>query len=422
MNKNKITFITAVLISLLISACSVQPETSTPKAVEPETVAQENPTELPTEPPLVEAQAIEPVPVAGWLGKVISAPEGVNYEDILVLSPETVGELGIMGANKDMEAQILVLRDKPEPGQYAHFWGSLVCGVEDHNGCRVVVDRLRVGATATDPEPVENWQGILIPAEFNSGDSTVFILKGSYAMWYSIHSNDPAVLQQILDLRGTDQVVTVSGELITGIPDVNGSRIQASQSNLTGVAQAIDQSNTASQNPRADWQFYQDPGGKYTFRFPPTADIIVHGIDGFPTNELPDGMTPDEYMQQLRAQHPDPLCVEVLYALGYFTINSPENAERQYTPCGRTGVGAGETQAKSQTISIAGKEYTAEGFEFLGGGDSLDSHNETLHVMLENGLRIEFGALPRIDATWQDYLMKGKPLILDILAGMEMMP
>ena len=417
MNKWKMTFIAAILISLLVSACSAPPEEIVPKALEPE---ETTPEALPQA--TVETPFIENIPVFGWLGKVVSAPEGANYEDILVLSPETVGELGIKGNTPELEAEIRELRDKPDPGQYAHFWGALICGLADHNGCRLAVDRIRVGTTATDPEPVENWQGILIPAEFNSGDSTVFVLKGSYAMWYSIHSNDPAVLQQILDLRGTDQVVTVSGELITGVPDVNGSRIQASSISLTGEAQAVAVPNTGSQDLRADWQFYQDPGGKYTFRFPPTADIIVHGIDGFPTDELPDGMTPDEYMIQLRAQHPDSLCVEVLYELGYFTINSPENAERQYTPCGRTGVGAGETKAKSQTISIGGKEYTAEGFEFMGGGDSLDSHNETLYVMLDNGLRIEFGALPRINATWQDYLMKGKPLILEILAGMEIMP
>ena len=206
------------------------------------------------------------------------------------------------------------------------------------------------------------------------------------------------------------------------MPDVNGSRIQASSITLTGEALTVAEPDTASQDPRADWQLYQDPGGKYAFRFPPAADIIVHGIEGFPTDELPDGITPDEYMTQLREEHPEPLCVEVLYALGYFTINSPENAERQYTPCGRTGVDAGETQEKNQMITIAGKEYTAEGFEFLGGGDSLDAHNETLHVMLDNGLRIEYGALPRIDATWQDYLVKGKPLILEILAGMEIGP
>jgi hypothetical protein len=407
-------FILTAIFGLLISACSVLPEAPAPKGPEPEP-----PTEHPTEPPVVEIPTIEAIPVSGWLGKVVSVPEGLGYEDILVLSPETVGELGIQGINEEMEAEILALRDKPEPGQFAHFWGNLVCGVEDHNGCQVVVERIRVGATATDPEPVENWQGILIPAEFNSGDSTVFVLKGSYAMWYSIHSNDPAVLQQILDLRGTDQVVNVSGELLTGVPDVNGARIQASSITLTGEAQAVDQPDTTSQDPRADWQFYQDPGGKYTFRFPPTADIIVHGIEGFPTDELPDGMTPDEYMIQLRTQYPDPLCVEVLYALGYFTINSPENLERQYAPCGRTGVGAGETLAKDETITIAGSEHTAQGFEFLGGGDSLDLHNETLHITLDNGLRIEYGALPRIDATWQDYLMKGKPLILEILMGME---
>jgi hypothetical protein len=417
--------LTALISLLLLSACSALPETSIAKAIEPVTDSPEitspPPTELPAEPSPA-SPAIETLPVAGWLGKVVSAPEGVGYEDILVLSPETVGELGIMGADENMETQILALRDKPEPGQYAHFWGNLVCGVEDHNGCQIVVERIRVGATATDPEPVENWQGILIPAEFNSGDSTLFVLKGSYAMWYSIHSNDPALLQQILDLRGTDQVVTVSGELLTGVPDVNGSRIQASQISLTGETQAAEAAQPAAFDPRADWQTYPSPAGDYQFKFPPTAEIIPHGIEGFPTEDMPTGMPPDQYMVQLRQQYPYPLCVEVRYALGYLTINSAANADFKYTPCGRTGVGAGELQQKTETITIAKKEYTAEGFEFLGGGESLDLHNETFHILLENGLRLEYGSIPRTDATYQDYLMKGKPMVLEILAGMEIGP
>lgn len=418
----KILLISTVFFSLLISACSILPQEAAPKGPEPEPPAAETPTEISIDPPAEEIPPIAVRPVSGWLGKVISAPKGVGYDDILVLSPETVGELGIQGANEDMKAEIRDLRDKPEPGQYAHFWGSLVCGVEDHNGCRLDVERIRVGATATDPEPIQKWEGVLIPAEFNSGDSTVFVLKGSYTMWYSIHSNDPAVLQQIMALRGTDQVVSVSGELITGVPDVNGSRIQASSISLTGEAQSVTMPETTSQDLHDDWQRYEDPGGNYAFRLPLTAQVIVHGIEGFPTDELSAGMTPDEYMQQLREEHPEPLCVEVLSTLGYFTINSPENLERQYTPCGRTGVGAGETLAKDETITIGVQDYTAQGFEYLGGGDSLDLHNETLHITLDNGLRIEYGALPRIDATWQDYLMKGKPQILEILTGMEIMP
>ena len=45
----------------------------------------------------------------------------------------------------------------------------------------------------------------------------------------------------------------------------------------------------------ADWLIYQNDFYGYTISYPPDAQIATQGITGFPTDELPEGMSPDEY-------------------------------------------------------------------------------------------------------------------------------
>ena len=59
--------------------------------------------------------------------------------------------------------------------------------------------------------------------------------------------------------------------------------------------------------------------------------------------------------------------------------------------------------------------YTASGFEVHSGEETTDQYNETLVLTLEDGTRIEYGALPHHDATFTDYEMKGRPIIFQIL-------
>ena len=49
-------------------------------------------------------------------------------------------------------------------------------------------------------------------------------------------------------------------------------------------------------------------------------------------------------------------------------------------------------------------------------GETLDRHSEAFRIELEDGTTINFGALPREDATYEDYLMKTKEILLQILA------
>ncbi|MCK4962434.1 MAG: hypothetical protein KAS19_08100, partial [Anaerolineales bacterium] len=65
------------------------------------------------------------IPVVGWLGYVVSEPEGAQFDDHVIILPEgEVGEFGIEGADGSIEAEIVALRDHEEPGKYANFWGT----------------------------------------------------------------------------------------------------------------------------------------------------------------------------------------------------------------------------------------------------------------------------------------------------------
>ncbi len=371
-------------------------------------------------------QIIEPspaAPVTGWLGHVTSLPAGSPYDDYLSLSPAGTGELGLSGANPEMEVEIVALRDKPEPGKYANFWGSLTCGVDDYNGCRLVVERVRYGSTATDPEPVSGWEGTLTSTTFNSGLSYVFILAGDFPVWHSIHSNDPQILDELETLRDTGAVVQVWGEFMTGVPDVNGTRIQADRVVVVQPGEGLQPATPAQvSSPPADWQTYTNPVYGYRFRYPPGARITEHGPVVFPNEDLPTGLTPDEYLAQLEAELSGQLCVEIQVQHGVVYIAAPPNQGKFYTPCGRTGVGAGELIDQTEWVVIDGQVIEASGFEFLLEGESLERLEEWFHAVLSDGTRIQYGSLPRADATYADYMETTREVLLQILMSYESSP
>jgi len=358
----------------------------------------------------------EPIQVSGWLGYVVSLPDGSQYEDKLVLMPEGTGELGISGATPEIEAEIIALRDKVEPGKYAHFWGRLTCSVPDVNGCQFLVERLRYGASATEPEPIEDWEGTLKTSTFNGGESKVFVLDSPFAMQYSIDSNDPEMKTQLESLATNEAQVKVWGDLITGVPDVNGSRIQINKVEVLGevvVSKPVTKNNVL--DLKAGWQTYSNPMFGYQIQHPETARLEELPISGFPQDELPDGMSEADYMKQLEVTYGNSLCVQIEYALGYITISAPPNKGNKYVTCGRTGAGAGEMEGVSETITINGLEMNAKGFQIKGENETLDQSGETLWVELDDGIVIEYGSLPERSATLTDYQMKGAKMVREMV-------
>jgi hypothetical protein len=214
--------------------------------------------------------------------------------------------------------------------------------------------------------------------------------------------------------------VQVYGELLTGVPDVNGTRIEA---DVIGVIQqgriTPEPLPETMVDPTEGWQTFVNERYDYQFKYPLEAQIGFFGPTGFETDELPEGMTPDQYIDQLLKQYTNQLCVEVKYGLGYVMISAPPNQEKMYTSCGRTGVGAAEIIEKVENVKIGGVVYQANGWEVRSAGETLDMHNEFFRVQLEDGTVFEYGASPHGEATYDDYLMKTKEILLRILDGYE---
>ncbi len=175
-------------------------------------------------------QKVPGKPVIAWTGHVTSTPSGSQFDDYLVLMPEGSGEIGVTGLNEEIEAEIVSLRDGSGADMYAIFWGELFCDVPDYGGCQLVVERILSGAAQSDPEFVENLAGMIVCSHFNSSPEDVcgnaFVLLGEFPVWYGIWSKEPGIMTQINALRDTGQIVVISGNLLAGVPDVNGTQIQ----------------------------------------------------------------------------------------------------------------------------------------------------------------------------------------------------
>jgi hypothetical protein len=417
------------LTILSISACglvNVEVEPS-PAGENGEKATEPSPTEeiLPSESTPEEKKDQGPSAVVAWYGHVVGLPEGAEFDDFLLLHPEGVGAIGLRGADADVDAQIEALRDKEKPNNKAHFWGTLTCGVQDYNGCQIVVDRIRPDGPGPmfDPDPIEAWEGFMTsrPGGPGSGGDDYFTLTGDFNVQLGIWSEDQAIASQLEALRDTGKVFRVWGKVIAGIPDWSGTQIQVDRiEELEGVFAPTPEASAESA-PDDGMNLYVNDRYNYQFRYPDAATVIEDGPVGFPSDELPQGMSADDYLAQLEKQYGKELCVRVEYALGYLYISAPPNQGARYVPCGRTGVGVGEMVEKVDSVDLGGEIVQAKGFEITGTSDMLDQHNETLYIQLPGGIVIEYGARPA-DATYEDYLVKGKPMLLQILASFKTLP
>jgi putative hemolysin len=172
-----------------------------------------------------------PQPISAWVGSIHSAAG--QFDDFFELAPPGTGSLGLAGKNAELEAEIVALRDASGNREMVFVWGDLVCAVPDYGGCQIRVNKLRAGAFQPEAEPVKGWRGTIQCAYFNSTPDQVcgnaFVLEGAFPVQYGIWSDDPILLSQIELLRDSSQPVLVSGQLLSGVPDVNGNQIQVDQ-------------------------------------------------------------------------------------------------------------------------------------------------------------------------------------------------
>jgi putative hemolysin len=200
--------------------------------------------------------------VIGWMGRVLTATDS-PYDDYLLLPPEGTGEIGLLGADETVESQIVALRDAEPPGDWANFWGTLNCGVDDFNGCQLVVTRIRAGTEITQTEPV-SLSGRIYSNPEGTQFSQYFMLEGDFPVRFGINSfiaenGWPVYNEEIAARRDTEQLVQVDGNIRCGVPDVNGCQIQVERLVVDGAV--ID--------PYEGWGTYTNDDYGFTFRYPP---------------------------------------------------------------------------------------------------------------------------------------------------------
>jgi hypothetical protein len=93
----------------------------------------------------------------------------------------------------------------------------------------------------------------------------------------------------------------------------------------------------------------------YEFSYPPEGRLEVSGVTGFPSEELPAGLTADAYLRQIEANYPDGICAAVRLEMGTVVfIVAPERGGRYGGPCGWTGVGDYDLIDQMENITIGG--------------------------------------------------------------------
>jgi hypothetical protein len=181
----------------------------------------ESMTHLPKEAPVTD------LPVIGWYGSVHSLPSTARFDDYLSLQPDGTGEVGLIGASEAVDAEIETLRDQTGPGKFAHFWGSLTCGVSDYAGCQLVVTHLRPDGPGPllNPDPVEAWEGTVITDSAWAQIDDAFVITGDYPVHYGIWSEDPQVAGRLENHRNSGIPIRIWGQVTCGVMDANGCQI-----------------------------------------------------------------------------------------------------------------------------------------------------------------------------------------------------
>jgi len=149
------------------------------------------------------------------------------------------------------------------------------------------------------------------------------------------------------------------------------------------------------------WLTYTNDVYNYQFKYPSGANIEEVPQDAFSLS--PDEVSAGVTFEEKYDEYTGKICILLHYQLGYLQISVPVNSDFAHVICGRTGR-AYEGPDKSDALMIDGKSYTSAGFEEQGPGETLDFHNETLVVTLDDGTRIEYGSRPDSSATYADYL------------------
>lgn len=149
------------------------------------------------------------------------------------------------------------------------------------------------------------------------------------------------------------------------------------------------------------WLTYENKFLGYSFSYPPEARIRIQGVTGFPTDELPENLTAEEYQAQLEAKYPDDLCVTVTYKTTFVTFVPSEDSVGKYTvPCGVTGVGDYDVESNIESLIIGNVQMVGDVF-WLSERNSGAWHGEFTMLNPHDNEGIHFGS---VTGTHEEFL------------------
>ncbi|MEW6569015.1 MAG: hypothetical protein AB1449_12785, partial [Chloroflexota bacterium] len=168
--------------------------------------------------------------------------------------------------------------------------------------------------------------------------------------------------------------------------------------------------------PIPGWLTYHNDLVGYSFDYPPEAELTSIGVTGFPTEELPPGLTPSDYFATLEATYPDDLCVSLNLPLAFLTIQAPYDAGGRYSdPCGVSGIGVYDVVTADQTVLVGGTPYAATLTQlYVSGTGVMVSEFMVLH--LENGSRVDLGGSWESSGSYEAYVAE-RDTLLTVLAS-----
>lgn len=154
-----------------------------------------------------------------------------QFDDYIEFYPRGVGNIGVVGADAEIENTISHQRDSEK---MFFVSGILNCPAADYSGCQLVIDRLvSIDETTSLPpqyHQVSNLDGIIIAAPTVGGRALryFFVSYSSLPVVYMISSEDYFVSQQLAQYADTGQVARVNGNIVFGdAKSVEFPRIEA---------------------------------------------------------------------------------------------------------------------------------------------------------------------------------------------------
>lgn len=204
-------------------------------------------------------------------------------------------------------------------------------------------------------------------------------------------------------------VVTLEAEATASIPTASATPLPPSGPTPAATSEVVE-----------GWLTYRNDFYAYTFSYPPEAEIVTQGVSGFPTEELPEGMTGTAYLNRLREIYPGDICVSITLSAGSVHFLAPSEAGGKYADiCPGMGIGDYDLVEKSETVVINGRSYQANGYRVHERDELATFRSEFFGFLLDDGTSITYAAgpeySPKFDTDYEaahaDYLATKEQLL-----------